>query len=51
LLLATRDTTKDIDAYFSGDVKALCTEVEAIAEEYSLREDWLNDGIKGYFYD
>lgn len=51
LLLATRDTTKDIDAYFSGDVQALRTEVEAIAEEYSLREDWLNDGVKGYFYE
>ena len=50
LLLNAREATKDIDAYFSGDVDALRTEVSAIANEFNLRPDWLNDGIKGFFF-
>ena len=39
LLLHTRDATKDIGAYFSGDVGTLRTEVSAIANEFDLRPD------------
>lgn len=50
LMIESRDTTKDIDAYFSGDSSAIRAAAERISRKYNLREDWLNDGIKGFFY-
>jgi predicted nucleotidyltransferase len=43
----SRDSTRDIDAYFkpSEEIRKI---VEDMANEHGLREDWLNDGVKGF---
>jgi hypothetical protein len=47
LVHSARDMTKDVDALYEpkSDINRL---VEAIAEEYHLPKDWLNDGVKGF---
>lgn len=47
LCLNAREQTKDIDAIFSPKNK-IYEFIEEIAEEESIRTDWLNDGIKGF---
>ena len=49
LVVRNRETTKDIDAYF-GDQPEIRIAAEELAREEGLREDWLNDGVKGFFY-
>jgi predicted nucleotidyltransferase len=51
LVIQNRDTTKDIDAYFSAEPKAIRDAARVIAEREDLPPDWLNDGIKGFFYE
>ena len=50
LIIQNRAMTKDIDAYFSGDIESVRKAIKVVAEEQNLPEDWLNDGVKGFFY-
>ncbi len=50
LVIKNRDTTKDIDAYFSVASSEIREAATKIARDHGLREDWLNDGVKGFFY-
>lgn len=47
LCLNAREQTKDIDAIFTPK-NEIYKFVEEIAEEESISQDWLNDGIKGF---
>lgn len=47
LCLNAREQKKDIDAIFNPKNK-IYEFIEEIAEEESVRTDWLNDGIKGF---
>lgn len=50
LVFDARNSTKDIDALFrpSEEFREIINE---IANENELEEDWLNDGVKGFFTD
>ena len=47
LVFGSREYTRDVDALFKpkSDIYRMAKEV---AEELSIQEDWLNDGIKGF---
>lgn len=48
LVYGARDTTKDIDALFKPSLE-MRKIISDIALKYNLPEDWLNDGVKGFF--
>jgi len=50
LVINNRETTKDIDAYFGQHPELIRSVAKEIAVREGLREDWLNDGVKGFFY-
>lgn len=50
LVLGSRGVTKDIDAYLSPPTEPIRQAVLQVAQELGLPDDWLNDGIKGFFY-
>lgn len=50
LLLNSRGVTKDIDAYFAPPTEPVREAVQVVANELGLPSDWLNDGIKGFFF-
>lgn len=50
LVLGSREVTKDIDAYLSAPTEPIRQAVLRVANELDLPQDWLNDGIKGFFY-
>lgn len=50
LVLGSRDVTKDIDAYLSAPTEPIRQAVLRVASELDLPQDWLNDGVKGFFY-
>ncbi|MCY0909962.1 MAG: DUF6036 family nucleotidyltransferase [Sulfobacillus thermotolerans] len=50
LVLGSRDVTKDIDAYLSAPTEPIRRAVLRVANTLNLPQDWLNDGIKGFFY-
>ncbi|HLZ21902.1 MAG TPA: DUF6036 family nucleotidyltransferase [Ktedonobacterales bacterium] len=50
LAIQNRETTKDIDAYFTAEPQAIREAAQVIAAREGLPSDWLNDGIKGFFY-
>lgn len=51
LVIQNRDTTKDVDAYFAAEPQAIRDAARVIAEREGLSPDWLNDGVKGFFYE
>lgn len=50
LLVESREATKDVDAYFGGDARVTSEAAERVAVRHGLPPDWLNDGVKGFFY-
>jgi hypothetical protein len=50
LVVRTRETTKDVDAYFSAEPQAHRDAARVVAQQEGLPEDWLNDSVKGFFY-
>ena len=50
LLFNARETTKDVDAYFATNAQEIREAARVIAERENLPPDWLNDGMKGFFY-
>jgi predicted nucleotidyltransferase len=51
LILGSREVTKDIDAYLSPPTEPIRRAAQEVAQELSLPPDWLNDGIKGFFFE
>lgn len=47
LVFNAREATKDIDGIFipTDQIRSM---IKKIAKETGIREDWLNDGAKGY---
>ena len=50
LVLGSRGATKDIDAYVAPPAEPVRAASESVAQQLGLPADWLNDGIKGFFY-
>ena len=50
LVLGARDVTKDIDAYLAPPTGPIRQAIHAVAHYLGLAEDWLNDGVKGFFF-
>lgn len=50
LVIRNRQTTKDIDAYFATNPQEIRSAALVIAQHEGLPDDWLNDGLKGFFY-
>lgn len=50
LVIRNRQTTKDVDAYFATNAQEIRDAAELIAQRENLPSDWINDGMKGFFY-
>lgn len=50
LVLGSRPTTRDIDAYFSTHAQEIRDAAQVVALRYHLPSDWINDAVKGFFY-
>jgi predicted nucleotidyltransferase len=50
LIVRNRETTKDVDAYFSAEPQAIRDAARVVAQQEGLPEDWLNDSVNGFFY-
>ena len=50
LVLKSRPSTKDVDAFIASDATAMRAAVAAVAKRHHLPETWLNDAVKGFLY-
>jgi predicted nucleotidyltransferase len=50
LTIGNRQATKDIDAYFASHPQVIRDAAQVIAQNEGLPPDWINDGVKGFFY-
>lgn len=50
LVVESRDATNNVDAYFGGDARVIREAAEKVAVRHGLPPDWLNGGVKGFFY-
>jgi len=51
LEVQNREVTKDIDAYFNPEQANVIREAaKVVAQREGLADDWINDGVKGFFY-
>lgn len=50
LVIRNRQTTKDVDAYFATNPQEIREAAHVVAQHENLPDDWLNDGLKGFFY-
>lgn len=50
LVLGARDVTPDIGAYLAPPTGPIPQAIVDVAASLGLAEDWLNDGIKGFFF-
>jgi predicted nucleotidyltransferase len=50
LVIRNRETTKDVDAYFATNPQLIREAARVIALRENLPDDWINDGLKGFFY-
>ena len=51
LKVQNREVTKDIDAYFNPmQANVIREAAQVIANREGLTPDWINDGVKGFFY-
>jgi hypothetical protein len=48
--IGSREVTKDIDAYVAAPTEPTRRAAADVALQLGLPVDWLNDGIKGFFY-
>ena len=49
LIHDARDATKDVDGLFEPRTEML-EAIATVAEKHNLEDDWLNDGVKGFFF-
>src|SRR5690348_8835175 len=49
LLIGSRDSTDDIDAYLLKEPLAIREAAQMVAQQEQLPAYWLNDGLKGFF--
>lgn len=50
LVIRSRQTTKDIDAYFATNAQDIRDAAHVVAQRERLPDDWLNDAFKGFIY-
>lgn len=50
LIVRSRKMTKDVDAYLGEDSDVVREAAKRVAQREALDENWLNDGVKGFFY-
>jgi predicted nucleotidyltransferase len=50
LIIGNRQATKDIYAYLATNPQMIRDAAQVVAQREGLPPDWLNDGVKGFFY-
>lgn len=50
LIVRSRRMTKDVDAYLGERSEVVREAAKRVAKREGLPADWLNDGVKGFFY-